>query len=372
MFIKYRIKSGGSDTSWHPVYLANDGHSAPDGISIDVGASPVDGGARSVNVGAFIYRSTPGSGDLKLNKVRLRWNYTAHVPTDQIDLSVHAVEMVYIPQGSFYLGSGGGWGHFFQYTDGKQNESPFLISTELSDITVGTNKGDLYYLNENSLHGDQIGTIPKEFLKGYAAFYCMKYDILQRKYRKFLNELTPRQADTRFPGNTGADRQPVESWANGDNASPDSAANWLSWADVAAYADWAGLRPMTEFEFEKAFRVPTTEDGGIKTVSAVAGESYYGVPKLGGILWERAVTVGHPKGRAYTGVHGDGALELIGNAGVVNWPGANAIGAGFRGGRWDSWDNTTNYLGIADRSHAAIQYRFRLHRFVGRAVRSAP
>lgn len=32
------------------------------------------------------------------------------------------------------------------------------------------------------------------------------------------------------------------------------ACNYLNWVDLTAYADWAGLRPYTEFEFEKAAR----------------------------------------------------------------------------------------------------------------------
>ena len=40
------------------------------------------------------------------------------------------------------------------------------------------------------------------------------------------------------------------------------ACNWLSWADVAAYLDWSGLRPMTELEFEKACRGPNAPVAG--------------------------------------------------------------------------------------------------------------
>lgn len=375
VFIKYRVKSGGADTNWHHAYLAPGGHSAPPGSTIDVGTLPANGGKANVNTGVFIYRSTTGSGSLNLSKVKLRWDYAAQGPVSLIDVSVHAVEMVYIPPGGFYLGSGGSWGHFYQYTDGSQDMNLVLVSKESSAFAIGTSNGNVYYDNANSTHGDQIGIISSEFPKGYAAFYCMKNPITQREYREFLDELTARQADFRFPGNAGTDRQPVESWVYGvTNAAPDNAANWLSWADVAAYADWAGLRPMSELEFEKAFRIPTAEKGGLKMASTAAGAGcYYGVTELGGILWERTVTVGHPKGRAFTGMHGDGVLDAIGNADVINWPGADALGAGFRGGRWNEWDNTTKYItSTADRSHAATKYRFRLHRFVGRAVRSAP
>src|SRR5213075_409087 len=35
-------------------------------------------------------------------------------------------------------------------------------------------------------------------------------------------------------------------------------ASWINWADAAAYLDWAGLRPITELEYEKACRGPLT------------------------------------------------------------------------------------------------------------------
>jgi formylglycine-generating enzyme required for sulfatase activity len=38
--------------------------------------------------------------------------------------------------------------------------------------------------------------------------------------------------------------------------------NILSWFDVAAYLDWAALRPMTELEFEKVCRGPENRIAG--------------------------------------------------------------------------------------------------------------
>ena len=38
--------------------------------------------------------------------------------------------------------------------------------------------------------------------------------------------------------------------------------NFLSWMDLAAYLDWAALRPMTELEFEKICRGPNPPIAG--------------------------------------------------------------------------------------------------------------
>jgi hypothetical protein len=57
----------------------------------------------------FINRSANGSGTLTLNNTGLRWNYGANGVTDnhKVIVKVFAIEMVYVPQGKLYLGSGG-------------------------------------------------------------------------------------------------------------------------------------------------------------------------------------------------------------------------------------------------------------------------
>ena len=55
---------------------------------------------------------------------------------------------------------------------------------------------------------------------------------------------------------------------------------------------------------------------------------------LAGSVWERAVTIGHPRGRAFRGTHGDGTLRDYGLATNDDWPlGDNEAGGyGYRGG----------------------------------------
>ena len=62
---------------------------------------------------------------------------------------------------------------------------------------------------------------------------------------------------------------------------PSRPANWISWDDGLAFADWAGLRPMTELEFTKAAR----------------GHGRSDRPR---------VSVGHGDGRAAAPRHGPG------------------------------------------------------------------
>lgn len=181
-----------------------------------------------------------------------------------INLQVFAIEMVYVPGGvSFNVGGAGGTSAFTSTS----------ITTATANISGGFPTGQ---------------TAPNaSWPNGYNAFYCMKYEISQGQYRDFLNTLTYSQQATRTataPNNdagtgalssTNANRNGIDIQTpgiesttpavyacnlDGDasyNETTDGewiACNFLSWDDGAAYLDWAGLRPMTEMEYEKAGR----------------------------------------------------------------------------------------------------------------------
>jgi len=142
---------------------------------------------------------------------------------------------------------------------------------------------------------------------------------------------------------------------------------WYGPARPGGFADWAGLRPMTELEFTKAARGPadpvasdypwgTSSKAGLlrrvgpdddlvqagaadesrltDSTREALGASYYWVMDLAGSVWERAVTIGHPRGRAFRGTHGDGMLRDYGLATNDDWPLGDheAGGYGYRGG----------------------------------------
>lgn len=207
----------------------------------------------------------------------------------------------------------------------------------------------------------------------------------------------------------------------------DIACNFLSWGDLAAYLDWSGLRPMTELEFEKAcrgtlapvaneypwgttgigssvyglanagtanesisanysttlgnaavlnsgvpgpLRVGVFAANGSNSGRVTAGASYYGIMELAGNVGERPVTIGNPNGRAYTGVHGNGALGANGDPDSIAWPAAStADGAGERGGAF-LVPTSRNF--ISDRAGAASVTNVRTLNNGGRGVRAAP
>lgn len=324
VFVKYRIKTSyGGDGTWKHAWLNENGHTAPLGSTLAVGlVDPKTAFNISTNpaIGAFLYRSGDGVGTFSKTGVQLRWNYAQNFKTgstpigssDVMDVQVYAIEMIYVPQAAFYLGTGGTEsGAFFT---SPNVSTPYQVTGEAA-ITVGTTAGNLYYDNSlTSQIGDRNGPIPALFPKGFAAFYCMKYEVSQQGYVDFLNSLTRLQQDTRTAtslpiGTTSVTNRyvminsvnpdyrhiircdatidanaPINFYcdANGNgiggdlNDGRDIALN-TSQNDLYAYLDWSGLRPMTELEYEKACRgnqAPVPNEFAWGSTSIVNATSY--------------------------------------------------------------------------------------------------
>ncbi len=427
VFAKYRVNGG----AWRHATLQNTGSVAVADATINM----------ADNVGAFIFRSSDGSGDVNWQNLQLRWDYQTDGVDDNavVDVQVFAIEMVYVPEGAFRVGTPLASaedirGEFFTRTASPISlQIPYQVTTEAA-ITVANEQGSLFYANNEpsaNNNGDQLGPIPAAFPKGFRAFYCMKYETSQEQWVAFFNSLTPtQQANLDLTGPTGKNTDEVVtrngiSWEGSGNATtslPNVAVNFAATLMTLAYLDWSGLRPFTELEYEKACRGPLAPVGGelawgsasvvsnayelsnpglpnegisnpgvgtgnmtytasangplrvgIFAASAVnstreeSGGSYYGIMELSGNVYERAITVGNPAGRAFTGAHGNGEITTAGAANVAGWP-TTATGIGYRGG---SYSNSIFFCAVSDRFDAATTLTNGNARLGFRGVRTA-
>lgn len=306
VFVKFRVSGG----NWQHAFLHQNGHIVPSAAESTVGLRYPDSVFHTSNnpgLGVFLYRKQNGAGTFSMSNVQLRWNYTLQglSDTSKIDLQVLGIEMVYVPQASYYVGDGSVTNVEGNFRNATTN-TPFLISSE-SALTLGGNTdGNLCNNNASGMfaaddfNNTQTQSLSASFPKGYNAFYCMKYEITQGQYRDFLNLLTRSQQANRFSNTTVGAFAGGVYWSGSfvvnasptipynriglrlisDGGSPQSrtyacdlnnnqvynessdgesiAMGQLSWFDLLAYLDWSGLRPMTELEFEKACRGPNT------------------------------------------------------------------------------------------------------------------
>lgn len=379
--------------------------------------------------GVFVQRRNRGEGNIPFITLSLQ---LAQAPANPKAIKVFGIEMVYIPEGPFWIGDS------LQTNSFRRGDEPgpFRITSEAM-IPVGTAAGQLY----NGGDFPPEAHIPATYPKGFEAFYLMKYELTQEQYVDFLNSLTFDQQleHTRISPSSMAGRHamalsssnpqrngiiiessgilgsmPATYACEGTQdgiffASDDGqnrACNFLGWSDLAAYLDWAALRPITELEFEKASRGPeypipggfawgtdmavdantVLNDGtATETVSEKAtaqaglashgyagpqgplragfggnassnrlqiGGSYYGALELSGNLWELCVNV-ELTGLDFQGQPGDGSLSAGGLADEPLWPVSD--GVGHRGGALNSGIiGAFRDLAISDRFYAGL------------------
>jgi formylglycine-generating enzyme required for sulfatase activity len=396
-------------------------------------------------MGVFIRRSAMGFGNIFTETVTLQLQTAANAIDN---FQVFGIEMVSVPQGNFFIGDGtggsNGWGF-----------RTLLITSAIQ--TAGIGAANVY---QASSYGSTT-PLPATYPLGWNNFYCMKYEICQEQYVSFLNCLTFVQQASRTavaPSSaTGtlamspiaapcrnrieimtpglANIQPAVYACDLDNDGiyndPDDgqniACNYLSWPDLIAYLDWSGLRPMTEFEYEKvcrgdaavvlaneyswgstnllqaesgalnnpgqggetstasgnglcAYGISTNTKGPLRcgfaatgaTTRLQAGGSYYGAMEMSGNVMEQCLGGYNGNYSTLTTTNGDGSLTIAGTANTIGWPtngGGNGGGAIGRGGDW--FTNNAACLQVSDRAWMTNNTnQGRTSLFGGRGVRS--
>lgn len=327
-------------------------------------------------IGVSIYPKIPFRGHVEATiKIILDRDSFQEVNTRASNFSVYGIEMVKIPRGGFTLGdpdtSALSFGSLYKSNAQGSYKGLFSIRDENQRIKIAPAEDALYYRAPEGYEGDQTGIIPEAFPKGVEPFYIMKYEPTQGQYAEFLNSLSENQSQNRanFGGKNYYNERGSIIFENNEYIArnPSAPCNYMSWDDAMAFADWSGLRPMTEFEFTKAARgvkkpleneFPwgtgskemiqriVSENGTLTMLNGwdesklsndnkeIFGASFYWVRDLSGSLWERVITIGDSNGRAFLGTTGDGKLSSYGFATNDDWPKgiAEEGGFGFRGG----------------------------------------
>jgi len=388
VFVKRQACNQASQNPWVHADLAASGHS--------VGGSQLQVDLSSDNKGVFIRRTSLAAGKGNITQVTVTLTLSSAVSTDNI--GVYGVEMVNVPQGEFYIGDGHPSAGFdgLNFTDGN-TYNPKLITAAIQTAGIGASS------NYSRVSSGSSVALPSTYPLGYNSFYCMKYEITTAQYVAFLNTLTYNQQlrlmrDPNATPPESAAGTLINNTYNGyriEIATPGEALTVMRPAVFAndatndnvfdqendglglavglgtnqflSYLDWAALRPMTEFEFEKACRGPIypvsgeyawgTADytsfasfsivnrftstevlsgvglgmGNVRTdqnyrvgIAATAtsnrvqaGATYYGILDMTGSMGERVVGFNNQDYSGYrSDYHGDGNL----NSNLVNEP----------------------------------------------------
>jgi formylglycine-generating enzyme required for sulfatase activity len=430
-WIFMKIKYNGSEF-FHVPLCPGATNSAPSGCEI-VGTSDC--------MGVFVQRDGDGIGDISFEGIELQTEFGL-LPQDEIEVCVYAIEMVYIPEGAFQVGGAlNAVEVYYPSFQAGNSALPYVINSD-GPINLGGNATTSLSSigNEMTAVEDDFDTtptvLPADFPTGFQSFYSMKYELSQGQYVAFLNSISKTDASQRrysVPWNATTNngftisKEASPSFYNTD--SPNRPCNFISWSDLAYYADWAGLRPMSELEFEKTCRGsrpsvpleyawgnsnirtqpyeiennkvsnpsrgqignylgdPTLPPGPFQPFDcgwaaalfeyptrAEAGATYYGVMEMSGNLAEMVVNVGTPGGRQFDGeIHGDG---FFGATAVDTWPDYSdpagsqfQDGVGLKGGYAEGFDSEV--LLVSDRTLVNdIEYLDREHFVGGRLVRS--
>ena len=269
VFLKFSTDAG---MTWNHASMGAsgttpNGFNAPTGFEIVV---PTD------EKGFFLQRTDLSSGSVEANEVRFVWDYSQDGLSDAEAMAantinkVFGIEMVYVPEGAFYAGDSNS-SSAYRFKEGSSDDDPWYIQNEQAITTSNATSNVYYYQSSSAANESATGSvfiIPTSYPKGYGAHYQMKYELTEGQWVDFFNTLSNAQKSTRDitsateggKNSDGVVNRNTVAWDSSNPASdattdrPDRPVTYISWNDAAAYADWAALRPITEFEYEKAAR----------------------------------------------------------------------------------------------------------------------
>lgn len=359
LFVKFSTQAG-ADGSWRHATISTGTTASFWNSALTV---PAD------RRGAFVDNST--SQSFWNSTVTLRWNYAEDGVAGPADaqVKVFAISMINVHGGSFVYDAGGIGGAAANNYGGG------------GEIQINT--------AADTPSGAALG-----WPNGYNSFYLMRYELTQGQYADFLNSVHSSTADARHYSGVGnghsisfnAGNPYGSRYAAADRY---TAKNFLSTADLWSWLSWAGLRPPTEMEFEKAARdrapdsrvypwgdtAPTTETYSPVHEGGTHSRHYLNYNNSGKVLQAGRYLSGDlPREMEQMGFAPRVIADLAGNvyehiincshspapangggteAWPANWPAPDSAAKGLRGGDWlsgesDARVSNRNYVGWSD------------------------
>jgi len=472
VFMKFK-KTGAATAFNHCKLDAVANHELPDATNYEF-VQPAD----SMGVFVQRKTPGSGTVSLTGCKLRWKYSSaTTFDPTNPIDVKVFALEMVYVPTGAFKVGSGGTESSSFTagpWTSGAT--TPFTISSE-SSLSINNTAGALWATGSQGTAGVLPAEYPKGYNGFYCMKYeltqqayvdflnclsrrqqnwrinlryynyytdgisyghiwnteptifngstwyydyrfVMNYSQASRSYRNgirckrtFENRPDPITFACDVTGGVADDYSTSNQIDDGQQL----ACNYLNTDHSWAYLDWAGLRPMSELEYEKACRgtanpvaneyvwgtanyialTGVSNSGKVDEVAvnpdancvvsahnaaarvgmfanpatsrSESGATFWGILDMAGNVFEPVMSVGVDNNRFFSGaVHGDGILTLTGDNNVAGWQ----VACGYRGG---GHANSISSGRTSDRGSATWNADKGNYYYLGcRGVRTAP
>ncbi|WP_286438743.1 SUMF1/EgtB/PvdO family nonheme iron enzyme, partial [Bacteroides acidifaciens] len=402
-WVFFKFKKRGLENPWQHAYLSSSGHVLTPGVGNEGGGYSYMVGANGGKVnGLYVMRNSISEGNVSV-RLQVKWPLTGTGLTksdfgdalDKIYVAVHAIEMVYIPYGAYYLGDASSYKSF---TIG--DTAAVVIDSENTLTLAAKNRMPNVSLTAS-------------YPKGYAGFYIMKYETSQEQYVEFLNSLTLEQQKARVANNNFSamkkgdyvfgelktpscrngiafveQKQPDAPVVFGNNLNPGNdffstddgqtlACNYMSVEDMTAYCSWSGLRPMSELEYEKACRrfYPQLPDrgeyawntnNGVNRLSGLYELSYQGDQREQAVSYLKNVNSGTTNSingpvrcglfatsatnQTQAGATYWGVMEMSGNVkelcANVNYTTLNGGSCGTGVYNANLWDKTANKYGV--------------------------
>ena len=402
-WVFFKFKKRGLENPWQHAYLGSSGHVLTPGAGNEGGGYSYMVGANGGKVnGVYVMRNSISEGNVSV-RLQAKWPLTGTGLTKSdfgdalngIYVAVHAIEMVYIPYGAYYLGDASSYKSF---TIG--DTAAVVIDSENALTLAAKNRMPNVSLTAS-------------YPKGYAGFYIMKYETSQEQYVEFLNSLTLEQQKARVANNNFSamkkgdyvfgelktpscrngiafveQKQPDAPVVFGNNLNPGNdffstddgqtlACNYMSVEDMTAYCSWSGLRPMSELEYEKACRrfYPQLPDkgeyawntnNGVNRLSGLYELSYQGDQREQAVSYLKNVNSGignkvngpvrcglfatSATNQTQAGATYWGVMEMSGNlkelCANVNYTTLNGGSCGTGVYNANLWDKTANKYGV--------------------------